>query len=257
MPSLFKRLRRCVRDLKTAPQYAALSAQEAFDKIYSESRWGSNDKFRFFSGQGSHDDRIITPYICAVTLFVTGRADLKTSVDLGCGDFNVGRHICPLFEHTTAIDVSPQVIDQNRNTYCERNVSFLQADILKDELPDADVYFVRQVLQYLSNRDILMFLNNSAGKCRYLIITETLCESRRFMPNRDIVTGPNVRFNKRSGVILTAPPFNIDVAKEEKLCEVKNGREFIRTTAYTLTPSVLKRNSGAGGHRSGAAGRSG
>jgi hypothetical protein len=66
---------------------------EVFSAIYQSGEWGKSAE-QYDSGAGSSEDRFIAPYCTLIQDFVAGldRDDL-TIVDLGCGDFRVGRSV--------------------------------------------------------------------------------------------------------------------------------------------------------------------
>lgn len=125
-------------------------------------------------------------------------------------------------------------MSKTKKAFKFKGLKFHNLSITTDSLPEADVAFVRQVLQHLSNDDIKRFLKNIDGKYRFLILTETLSASWRFIANKDIVTGPGVRFHKKSGVVLTKPPFNLEAYSETELCRATVGKEQIVTTVFDL-----------------------
>jgi hypothetical protein len=49
----------------------------------------------------------------------------------------------------------------------------------------------------------------------FLILTEHLPKSESFPPNLDQDTGPDIRIRHNSGIVLTAPPFNLKTLKEQ------------------------------------------
>ena len=111
-------------------------------------------------------------------------------------------------------------------------------DITRDELPYADVYILRTVLQHLSNKAILDFLINMNNKCKYLIITEHLPDRRSdyFKANKDIITGPYIRLHKKSGVDLTKKPFNLKVKEKKTLfiSKSENMEGVLETTLFKI-----------------------
>jgi hypothetical protein len=99
------------------------------------------------------------------------------------------------------------------------------------------------VLQHLSNSEIEKVVVKLPTKYRFMILTEHLPLSDRFVPNLDKARGPDVRFDiegEGSGVILTEPPFNLKVAQSRILCEVSDGvvwrKGIIRTNLYEFEP---------------------
>ena len=233
-PGPIRKLRRYLRDKRVAEIFKPLSNAEVFDKIYADELWGQGQENALYSGEGSHSEDVVNPYVQSVNKFIESTPDLHIAADLGCGDFHIGSRICHLFRAFHAIDVSSLVIGQNKNMFKQSGLKFHNLSITSDEMPPADVAFVRQVLQHLSNNDIQRFLNNIKGKYRYLIITESLSSSPRFIANKDIVTEPGIRIHKKSGVDITLPPFNYEVLHHREICRVNVGKETIVTTVYTL-----------------------
>jgi len=216
--------------------YRNLSTKEIFTRIYEEGAWGRADESdqKYFSGSGSHDGAVTQAYIAAVTKFLSSFAEKQNVADLGCGDFTVGasiRHLCGTY---IACDVVEPLINWNRRKYKDLNVSFRALDISEDDLPAADVAFVRQVLQHLSNAHIARAVPQLAAKYKYLVLTEHLPSAGGFTPNRDKPAGASVRSALNSGVVLTCPPFNLPAKHESVLCEVPEGGGIIRTTLYRL-----------------------
>jgi len=234
IPAPFRKIRRILRDRKRDAVFQNLSIRDTFEKIYREHLWGVSSERGMYSGQGSHLGRIIEPYTDSIDTFLGQHQDISTAADLGCGDFNIGVQLFEKFTTYHAIDIVPEVIRRNRLAHRDERLHFQCADITNDALPGADIAFVRQVLQHLSNADIQRFLENIEGKYRYLVVTESLHASRRFRPNRDIVTGPGVRIHQKSGVVLTAAPFELKVIWGRVICDVSLGRERVLTMAYRL-----------------------
>lgn len=79
--------------------------------------------------------------------------------------------------------------------------SFKCADITKDPLPAADLCLVRQVLQHLSNGEIINVLANLRNFSQILISEDVPVQPKSF--NRDKPHGPDVRTYYGSGVYLS------------------------------------------------------
>jgi hypothetical protein len=204
---------------------------EAFDAIYRHRIWGESGGDRFYSGIGSHVPEIVDRYVEAVEAFIATLPTPPRVVDLGCGDFNVGRRVRAQCAHYVACDIVQQLIEHNRAAY--PGVDFRCLDISADPLPEGDVAFVRQVLQHLSNAHIATVVPK-LSRYRHVLVTEHLPEGE-FEPNLDKPTGFDVRLDRtpRSGVVLTRPPFDFRPLAEHVLCEVRGFGGVIRTVAYT------------------------
>jgi SAM-dependent methyltransferase len=134
-----------------------------------------------------------------------------TVVDLGCGDFEVGHALVARFPDLTYVGcgIVPELIAHNTKTYADERISFRRLDIVADPFPVGDVCLVRQVLQHLSNAEIMRFLNRM--NYMYLYITEGDPSVRTGPVNPDKPTRADVRFDwpagRGCGVELGEPPF--------------------------------------------------
>ena len=170
-----------------------------------------------YSGIGSRHEEFTEVYIDKIKNFLLSLPSKPSVVDLGCGDFFIGSRLRKYCNKFTAIDIFEELIEFNKEKFVNQNVDFQTLDITKDPLPPGDICFLRNVLQHFSNDHIQKFLKLMLGKYKYLIITEHLPEEEGyFRPNIDKITGPNIRIQSNSGVILTEPPFNLKYL--EKKC---------------------------------------
>jgi len=95
------------------------------------------------------------------------------------------------------------------------DVDFRVLDITNDALPKADVAIIRQVLQHLSNEQILQALPRILSAYKYVILTEHLPAREGFEPNVDKPAGPDIRLGIDSGIVLRRPPFNIPFLEQK------------------------------------------
>ena len=221
-------------DHRSKPAKQPWPTKAAMQQVYAKGLWGGNGS-TFYSGEGSHDTRIVDPYVAVVTEFLSSFETPLSVCDLGCGDFNVGKAFVPLARKYTAVDIVPELITHNQSVCSAPNLQFQCLDIAKDMLPKADCVIVRQVLQHLSNAEIQEILPKLKAY-KYFILTEHIPQGE-FVPNIDIISGQGTRLKKGSGVDLTAPPFNFKVKKQEELLNVipENGKGCIKTMIYHLS----------------------
>lgn len=203
------------------------------EQIYENHLWGGNE-FKFYSGDGSHQEDFVLPYIKVVTEFLTSFASPITVCDLGCGDFNVGKEIVPFTKHYIGIDIVKNLIDFNQANFKAENLSFQCLDIAVDELPKADCVIIRQVLQHLSNQEVQRVVDK-LHNYRFAIITEHLPDGD-FTPNCDIISGQGIRLKKGSGIDLLASPFHLKIKEEKQLLSVplNDGKGRLQTTLYKI-----------------------
>jgi hypothetical protein len=114
------------------------------------------------------------------------------------------------------IDIVEALIQANQARYANERISFRTLDITTDSLPFAELCLIRQVLQHLSNAQILKVLAN-CQKYKYVIITEHVPTGQKVKPNVDKPHGPDIRLRYNSGIFLDQPPFN---QKVENIFEV-------------------------------------
>jgi SAM-dependent methyltransferase len=191
-----------------------------FEAIYRNNRWGGKAG-DFFSGRGTGNEEIATQYIAAIGRLsdLEGFRGLRF-LDLGCGDFRIGSSLVPLAGHYTAADIVAPLIEHHQTHYHGPPVDFQVVDMIDGPLPDADVCFIRQVFQHLSNSQIAKVLPK-LGKFRWVFITEHLpSDERTAVPNLDKVHGTDIRLMRNSGVYLHLPPFAIPQGQLATVLEV-------------------------------------
>jgi len=210
------------------------SPAQTFSRVYEGGHWGRRFGRKFYSGPGSHDPRIIGPYIESVSAFLREFPKPPDVVDLGCGDFHIGSNLRRYCGQYTACDVVPDLVKYNAAKFSDLRVNFQCVDMVADALPSGQVAFIRQVLQHLSNAQIAKILPK-LRQYRALVITEHLPAASGFSANLDHDFGSGIRIERNSGVVLTEPPFSLQVADERELCCVHGGEGVIRTVAYRLT----------------------
>ena len=199
-------------------------------QIYEEHLWGGQE-FDFYSGEGSHDKAIITPYIKEVSAFLNSFESPLIVCDVGCGDFNIGKQLLAYTQKYIAIDIVPALIERNKKKFKDDKLSFLCVDICKEDLPVADCIFVRQVLQHLSNAEIQSFLSKLKSY-KYVVLTEHVPQGN-FVPNRDMVTSMGNRVKKNSGVVISEHPFNFKALTSYELVQVVlKDASSIQTVVY-------------------------
>ena len=158
-------------------------------------------------------------------------------VDLGCGDFNIGKNFSGYANEYIACDVSTVILERNKLTFSELpNVTFKHLNLANDDLPNGDVCFVRQVLQHLSNSDIMEFVHylNNNKPYKHLIVSEHLPLEVGFKENLDKPSGAQSRLIFGSGVVLHKPPFDLSYLSKYDLVDVTSGGGKIKTIVYNF-----------------------
>lgn len=194
---------------------ATKSNAEIFSEIYANNLWGgaiNNEKF--ISGSGSHDEKIIIPYMNLLVQILIFN-NIRSVTDVGCGDFWIMRHVIAQLNELgyefsySGVDVVEDLIKYNNERFGNDFINFycLDASEKSTRLPKGDMIIIRQVLQHLSNVEVERILNK-ADKFKFALITEHIYDGERFTPNLDKPTDGGIRLGYGSGIYLEYPPFN-------------------------------------------------
>jgi hypothetical protein len=208
-PPLFLKLK-IARDEARLELHKAItkfrSNNQIFSRIYQRNEWGGSTG-EFYSGPGSYEAPV-EEYAALVRKFIREN-EIDSIVDLGCGDFSVGRRIVSSGLRYVGVDVVKPLVDRNNQMFRSYDISFECLDIAKDDLPDGKLCTIRQVFQHLSNANIKAVLPK-LEKYRFVLVTEHHPSDTDFeTANKDIPTGSAIRADWKSGVCLDQPPFNV------------------------------------------------
>jgi Methyltransferase domain len=185
--------------------WATRSNAVVFGNIYENRLWGvgSDPDVPFYSSY----DPSVTQYVSLV-VDVIRRYDIRNVIEIGCGDFTVASQYVDKCQNYVGIEVVRALVAHNQRTYGTKAVNFLFADASRTKLPPCDLCIIRQVLQHLSNRDIMIMFRNITAK--YILVTEYLPAAHKVTSfNLDKKPGADIRVPLGSGVFIDKPPFNL------------------------------------------------
>lgn len=175
------------------------SLSERFSEIYRDEHWviGCDDSR---SGSGSTLGATANLHRKLPELF--DKLDVRSVVDVGCGDFNWMKEVQPLPSYI-GIDIVESVIAANRAQYSREGVVFICADVTTIGIPNGDAVLCREVLFHLSFEDIARVMRRVAQSgAKYFIATTD--EGTLF--NADITSGDFRMLNlRRAPTRLPAP----------------------------------------------------
>lgn len=205
------------------------------EQVYDKHLWGGTD-MDFYSGEGSHNTDITQPYLEAVIKFLKSHNNNLVVLDLGCGDFNIGKQLTKYTKKYIGIDIVESLIARNKTIFKAENLEFHCLNIAEDVLPKADCVLIRQVLQHLSNAEILQIIEKIKDY-KYIILTEHLPQGH-FEANKDKIASQGIRLKQQSGVDLLKAPFNLDVKDVKVLNKIvpEDEKGIIVTQLYEIIP---------------------
>jgi SAM-dependent methyltransferase len=182
-----------------------LPLAEVFRRVYDENSWGGR-KGEFCSGSGSVES-VAAAYGHAVRAFIREHG-IRTVVDVGCGDFVVGRQLQVDGVRYVGVDVVPGLIRHNQDRFGSETIAFQCLDAVLQDPPQGDLCLVRQVLQHLSNDEIGSILRRLT-RYPYVMITEHYPPPEiEVVPNLDKPHGGDTRIYDDSAVYLDRAPFS-------------------------------------------------
>ncbi len=207
------------------------SAEEIFTDIYMTGKWGKGKaETPFFSGVGSVEEAYRS-YLDFMQEFLR-KNEIKSVVDLGCGDFQVGRHLAQPGLDYTGCDIVRPLVEYNQKTFGNERVRFLQRNMITDELPDGELCIIRQVFQHLSNESILKVLPK-LKKYRYVIIADAQPTQDKDKVNHDIPNFSGTRAVVHgTGLWLENAPFNLPLTVVHSYTLKSGDDEYLRLVLY-------------------------
>jgi hypothetical protein len=225
-------------------QLQHLSLRDAFNKIYRDEMWKQGNSM---SGVGS-EGLLAFQYVTFILKYIDDH-NIKSIVDGGCGDFEIGSKLFHRVSKYTALDVSSHVIDENKKRYVENEtLSFRVADMTTTIFPPADLILIRQVLQHLTNAQIEAILKNiEISRWRRVLITEEVADPKNdAAANLDLPYHTvRTRVSKGSGVFIDCPPFNREAKRILVIKDsLKGMKEHSPLVIFELSSPQEKTDSG-------------
>jgi hypothetical protein len=137
--------------------------EKIFTEIYETNLWGNNNNIKYSgsSGGGSTIDYNKDLYIPFLRNYIIEN-NIKSVVDLGCGDFLCGELIYKdLNIKYTGYDAYKKLVDYNIENYKIPNLSFNHLDFYtnKETIIKSDICILKDVLQHWKVEEITTFLD--------------------------------------------------------------------------------------------------
>lgn len=164
-------------------------SKELFTKYYKENTWRGQESV---SGPGSDYEQ--TKFLVPELQILLKRFNIKSILDVPCGDFNWMKNIDLNGINYTGGDIVSEMVKKNNKRYRKNNVNFELIDIVNNSLPQNDLIIVRDCLVHLPNKDVITALKNiKQSRSKYLLTTNF--SWRSLQNNKDIAIGAWRRIN--------------------------------------------------------------
>jgi len=201
--------------------------KDVFSHVYENDGFYSGGESR--SGSGSSLE--MTEKIREGIIKLIKEKNIKTIVDLACGDFNWMKEIVFRFERYTGGDIVPKCIEENNERYSNSRIKFIVHNIATDIIPDADLLFVRDVIGHYPLEDGKKIISNILNSnCKYLLTTTWYNINNKEYYKEHI--NEDVPIGRWYGVNLMSEPFNFPDPEYiiEEINEIVGYSDGIRKT---------------------------
>lgn len=197
------------------------SPEEVFNYIYQNNVWGDKESI---SGSGSNVHQ--TRQLVALISDILKKMEIKTFLDLPCGDFNWMHKVDLSAINYVGGDIVESIVDENNRKFKSQRMKFQVLNIITDQLPEADLLLCRDCFVHLSNAKVMQALENiKKQKIKYLLTTSFPATKH----NVDILTGEWRPLN------LELPPFNLrPVALFNEGCTENEERDYSDKTLLLI-----------------------
>ncbi len=172
-----------------------------FSDIFSGNKWGGADSV---SGTGS--GVLQTQVIIKELPQLFGEFNIRSMLDIPCGDFHWMRHVNLDGVNYLGADIVKRLIDHNKQKYEKNNIAFRKLNLIKDALPKVDLIFCRDCLVHLSFNDIFLALQNISDSGSTFLLTTTFPARPH---NRDIVRGDWTTLNLQAAPFALPAPLKL------------------------------------------------
>jgi len=142
-----------------------MSVKNIFTSIYKTNKWNSKESV---SGTGS--EIRVTENLRSELPNLISEYNIKSILDLPCGDFNWMSKIDLNGVDYIGADIVTDLIDKNRKYYPDFNFEVM--NIIEDKLPKVDLIIVRDCFVHLTYENInKSLLNIKSSGSKYLLTT--------------------------------------------------------------------------------------
>jgi Methyltransferase domain. len=187
---------------------AVFNRKGIFETIYKKNEW------IYGSGENSLPENTVE-YRKFLQKFLKDY-EIKSVIDVGCGDWQFSKFIDWSGINYVGVDIVKSVIIKNKKEYEKENIHFYCKDAVRYTLSEADLIIIKDVLQHLSNKNVLKILRQ-LKKFKYVLLINDFAEY-----NTDCRDGRYRALN------LNGEPFNLNAQKicnfnKTKVFFIKNG----------------------------------
>ena len=188
------------------------SPERVFKNIHSNNAWDGTESV---SGPGS--TMAATANIRAALPTLLAELGVKTLLDVPCGDAHWISMCLPKDVRYIGGDIVPAIVESNQRRHADLG-EFMVLDLVKDNLPEADMIVVRDCFIHLPNHLILEALRNiKRARVSYILTTSFI----------DVGENIDIEIGGFRPIDLTLPPF----ALRKPLCLIAESEQRSKNVA--------------------------
>lgn len=198
--------------------------RERFEKIYQK---------EISSGDGSRYEN--TVFFREILDNIIDKYQIKSIVDLGCGDFISTKAILDIYPKIQylGLDISHTIINDNQEKYPNYNVQIFDAVLDDLSFYKYDLIIFRHTLQHLNYQNAQKVINNiKNSSCKYLLVNHQLGLKTNDDNKLKEIDWENQMYN------LNVEPFNMNKLPTKELEKwydnEKNRIQFGQEETYSL-----------------------
>lgn len=139
---------------------------EKFEEIYSLDEWTHG------SGPGSIR-KFNVPFLEYITQILREH-NVRTIVDVGCGDFQMFTQFDFRPARYLGLDVAGSVVERNQRKFGNFDVRFAIMPTNLSDLPEADLYIIKDVLIHLDNKTSVEIALSAVSKSNYVVFVNNV-----------------------------------------------------------------------------------
>lgn len=190
-----------------------------FTKIYEKDLFNSRSgNENAVSKSGSGSDLEQTREIINLLPQLLRRYEIKSILDVPCGDFYWMQHVDLSGIDYLGADIVSKIVANNNSAYASDTIRFQELDVVNESLPKVDLVICRDLLVHLKNHQIKDALDNiKRSGSKYLLTTS-------FKNTTQNADNDNIGFWRP--INITLEPFNMTAPIDEifENCTEANGR---------------------------------
>ena len=165
--------------------------ENIFTHIYNSNEWGNNKNNNYSGSSGSGSAIHFNIKYIKILKQLIKDYSINTIVDLGCGDFRIGRLIYDNLNISyTGYDTYKKIIDYHKSKSLPSKYTFKHLDFYKykESIKEGDLCILKDVIQHWSTEEIYLFLDylTESKKFKYILLVNC-CNQKK--DNETIKTG--------------------------------------------------------------------